>query len=98
MKWKALYNDIKTVLKKHLRPEKPEPDGPAVSVIRMIQSIERQQQGVNRIRKDTAGLVGLLQDDDVLKELHRLESMAPAPKDEAFDPRDFDCCDDPMFV
>jgi hypothetical protein len=95
MKWKTLYNDLKGVLLKHFKPGKPEPDGPAVSLIRMIQSIQRQQQGVNQIRVSTSELVGLLQDNEVLKELHRLEAMAPTPKDEqSVEPHKLE---DPMF-
>lgn len=95
VKWSDLFKDIKNVFKKHFRPEKPEPDGPVVSVIKMIQSIQRQPQGVNQVRKDTAELVGMLQDNDVLAELHKLESMASAPKDEQSVEQHK--LDDPMF-
>lgn len=77
MKWGALYCDLVGVLKKHFRPEKPEPDGSAVGLVRMIQDLQKRQKELNGIRSCTAELVGMLQDDSVLQELHRLEAMAP---------------------
>lgn len=77
MKWGALYCDLVGVLKKHFRPEKPEPDGQAVNLIKMVQDLQRQQKTLNGIRNSAAELVKMLQDDAVLSELHRLEAMAP---------------------
>lgn len=77
MKWRELYKDLRGVLLKHFRPQKPEPDGPAVGLIQMIQALQARQKELNGLRDSTAELVGMLQDNDVLSELHRLEAMTP---------------------
>lgn len=92
IKWKELYKDMKNVLLKHFRPETPEPDGPAVGLIQMIQALQARQKELNDLRDSTAELVGMLQDNDVLLELRRLEAMAPK---ESVEP--VACSEDVMF-
>lgn len=95
IKWVELYKDLKGVLKKHFLPPKPEADGPAIGLIKMIERLQKQQKDLNDMRTSVGDLVGMLKDDAVLRELHQLEAMAP--KDEAFDKKDFDGHDDSMF-
>lgn len=96
IKWKSLFDDLKTVFKKHLRPEKPESDPSEVLLLRQIVAVQKQQKGLNDIRSELARLAGLLKNDDVFQELDRLAAMAP--KEEAFDKKDFDGYDDIMFI
>jgi len=76
IKWKELYEDMKNVLKKHFRPEKPEEMCPEAQLIQMIRLVENQQKNVNGLRDGLLPLVDMMKSDEVLSELHRLEAMA----------------------
>lgn len=79
MKWKALYNDLRTVLMKHFRPPAPEKESSEVLLLRHIVSLQKQQRDLTKLRDNMAPLVQLLKNDELFQELDRLAAMAPAP-------------------
>jgi hypothetical protein len=77
VKWSDLFKDLKGVILKHFRPEKPEAMCPEARLIQMINLVKNQQKSVNGLRDGLLPLVDMMKNDEVLSELHRLEAMAP---------------------
>ena len=76
MKLKALYQDLKAVLKKHFKPE-PDIDPTEVKLLKMVSTLQKQQTDLNMIREGLGESVRLLNDSEVLKEFGRLQRLAP---------------------
>ncbi len=98
IKWKSLFDDLKTVFKKHFsEPEKAPMQDSTVALMQMIHSLQKQQASLNNIRDDVAKTAALIKNDEIFREMDRLAAMAP--KEEAFDKKDFDGYDDDfMFI
>ena len=77
MKWRALFNDLGGVLRKHFRP-KEDPDPAEVGLLKMIVAMQRHQRDLNNIRDGIGESVRLLDDSEILQEFRRLVEMAPA--------------------
>lgn len=92
----SFFDDLYQVFKKHFKPPAVKECTEAL-LCRQIRGIQKQQQEINKLRDDLAGMTRSIKaDSPIFQELDKLAKLAPKDKSN-FDRTGYDGHDDSMF-